>query len=82
MSEAVIMGEANAIDSGRLTIRSGQMVFDVPSVEEGIDEIVYTTGIQSDEPTTVINLGGAWLRLVDGDAMLEALDRLGSEAPL
>ena len=26
-------------------------------------------------------LGGAWQHLVDGDAMLEALDRLGREGP-
>jgi hypothetical protein len=76
------MNKAQSGGVGRLTVRAGEMVFDVPSVDEGVDEIVLATGTYySEEPGTAIDLGGAWKHLVDGDAMLEALDRLGREAP-
>jgi hypothetical protein len=63
----------------RLIVREGQMVFDVPSREDGVEEIVYVTDNGTDDPAAPINLGGAWAGLIDGDAMLEALDRMGHE---
>jgi hypothetical protein len=53
------------------------MVFDVPSEEQGVDEIVYAIAQPPAESTARLNLGGAWHDLTDADAMLEALDRLG-----
>lgn len=63
-------------------VREDQMVFVIPSAEEGVDEIVYVDndgdGTPSAEP---INLAGAWVGLVDGDALLDAIDRIGHESP-
>ncbi len=65
-----------------LVVRDNRMVFVIPSQEEGVEEVVYVDGEQpgqnEGEP---INLGGALANLVDGDAMLEALDRIGRESP-
>ena len=64
-----------------LTVREGQMVFAVPSTQEGIDEIVYVMDENVNNDSGVpINLGGSLARLVDGDAMLEALDTIGRES--
>lgn len=58
------------------------MVFVIPSDEEGLDEIVYVdddnAGTSSAEP---VNLAGAWAGLVDGDALLDAIDQIGHESP-
>lgn len=66
-----------------LTVRKDQMVFAIPSSEQGVDEIVYvddeSIDASSREP---INLGGAWATLVeDGDALLEAIERDGRNSP-
>jgi hypothetical protein len=65
-----------------LVVRDNQMVFVIPSQVEGVEEVVY---IDSEQPVQnegePINLGGALANLVDGDAMLEALDRIGRESP-
>ena len=68
--------------SHTLVVRNNQIVFAIPSQEEGVEEVVC---IDSEEPGQnagePINLGGALANLVDGDAMLEALDRIGRESP-
>ncbi len=72
------MSGARALGSRTLTVRTGQMVFDVPSAEEGVDEVVYVLDSQGEGSDGSISLGGAWRGLVDGDAMLDAM---GREAP-
>jgi hypothetical protein len=76
-----MMNEAYASRTSRLAIRPDHMVFDVPSEEQGVDEVVYAIAQPTGESTARLNLGGAWRDLIDADAMLEALDRLGREAP-
>lgn len=65
-----------------LKVRSNQMVFSIPSEEEGVDEIFYVDNADNDPLSyQPINLGGAWAGLVDGDALLESIERFGREAP-
>lgn len=64
-----------------ITVRTGQMVFAIPSDEEGVDEVVSVTDDNDTDATEPINLGGAWAGLVDADVMLDALERMGHEAP-
>lgn len=64
-----------------LVVRENQMVFSVPSQEEGIEEIVYVDDAEDNHNVDApINLGGALANLVDGDAMLAALDAAGHES--
>lgn len=64
-----------------ITVRTGQMVFAIPSDEDGVDEVVSVTDDNDTDATEPINLGGAWAGLVDADTMLDALERMGHEAP-
>jgi len=61
-----------------LTVKGNQILYALPTDN---DEVIYTTderyGEIGQEP---INLAGIWADL-DGDAMLEARDRMGREAP-
>jgi hypothetical protein len=76
------MNEPFASSTIHLAVRSDDIVFDVPSEVEGVDEIVYVLTRTPHEPTTGVNLGGAWRDLVDGDTMLDALDQIGNDTPL
>ena len=58
------MQNAYEMKSDQLTIRPGQMVFDVPSDQEGVDEIVYAVSANGVEAASPSNLGGAWRDLV------------------
>jgi hypothetical protein len=64
-----------------IIVRTGQMVFAIPSEEEGVDEVIYVTDDTGTSTAEPINLGGAWAGLIDGDAMLEALERMRHEVP-
>lgn len=76
------MGDLRERHSRTVTVREDQMVFAIPSSEEGVDEIVYIDGeiasMPSHEP---VNLSGAWAGLVDGDDLFEAIERFGHETP-
>jgi hypothetical protein len=72
------MNTIRGTEPQRLIVREGQMVFDIPSREDGVEQIVYVADYGTDDPAAPINLGGAWACLIDGDAMLEALDRIES----
>ena len=72
--------EIRGPEGRQLTVRRGEMVFDIPSEQEGVDEIVSVSDPHSPDAAAPINLGGAWRDLVDGEAMLEALDRMGRES--
>lgn len=76
------MNEIGQRETQTLTVRTNQMVFTVPSDQEGVDEILYVDNEDinpsSSEP---VNLGGAWAGLIDADALLEAIDRSGRETP-
>jgi hypothetical protein len=67
-------------DPQRIAVRTGQMVFAIPSDEDSVDEIVYVTDDTAPYTDEPINLGGAWAGMIDADAMLTALDRMGREA--
>ncbi len=64
-----------------ITVRTGQMIFAISSDEEGVNAVVSVTDDSDTDATEPINLGGAWAGLVDADAMLDALERMGHEAP-
>ena len=68
--------EIRGTEGRQLTVRRGEMVFDIPSEQE----IVSVSDPHSPDAAAPINLGGAWRDLVDGEAMLEALDRMGRES--
>ena len=57
------------------------MVFAIPSAEEGVDEIVYVDDNAGNSSAEPANLAGAWVGLVDGDALLDAIERIGHESP-
>ncbi len=65
-----------------LTVRSNQMVISIPSEKEGADEVLYVDSVDNSpfvhQP---VNLGGAWAGLVNGDELLEAIERSGRETP-
>jgi len=65
-----------------LTVRSNQMVFSIPSEEEGVDEVLYVDSVDNSPfAHQPVNLGGAWAGLVNGDELLEAIERSGRETP-
>ncbi len=76
------MNEVAQREVDTLKVRSNQIVFSIPSEEEGVDEILYVDSADSshlsDQP---VNLGGAWAGLVDGDELLESIERSGRETP-
>ena len=74
------MNTIRETDPQKLTVREGQMVFDIPSSEAGVEETFYVTDNSNSDSAAPINLGGAWAGLLDGDVMLEALDRMGHES--
>jgi hypothetical protein len=79
--ERTMIGKVSGMEGRQLIVREGQMVFDVPSGQGGVDEIVSVGDAHRADAAGPINLGGAWRSLADGEALLAALDRLGREAP-
>jgi len=75
-----MIGKVGSMEGRQVIVHEGQMVFDVPSGQGGVDEIVSVGDEHSVDASGPTNLGGAWHSLVDGEVMLAALDRLGREA--
>jgi len=80
--EMIEMSEVAQREVDTLKVRSNQMVFSIPSEEDGVDEILYVDSATdtrfSKQP---VNLGGAWAGLVDGDELLESIEKSGRETP-
>lgn len=75
-----MIGEVRGMKGHQLIVRKGQMVFDVSSEQGGVNEIVSVSDAHSADAAFPTNLGCSWQSMVDGEAMLAALDRLGRDA--
>ncbi len=79
--EVRVMSLISETEPQRIAVRTGQMVFAIPSDEDGVAEIVCVTDDSSTYPAEPINLGGAWAGMLDADSMLAALDTMRRKAP-